>query len=231
MTYCRNHDLQLLTKQFNKLPNLVYTYYVFFCFDNSSDVKNNSDFSYPIQNNKYVIDCYHVTYEIMHYYKRGSLLRYMNKYDKKQIFNVLQQLLYCQLNIFAQYMYTHNDIKLSNILVNKQKNRELKYEYINKKIITDYEYILSDYDRIIVFNQILCFSFDEKLLFSLFSNICQTIELFNIEINNKQEMFDKTKNNIEQYVNKKINSDELKTKELSLNCSFVDDFLMKYIMD
>jgi hypothetical protein len=136
-------------------------------------------------NDDYVKDRYHVTFELMHCYKKGSLTKYIHKYDKLKIHNILQQLLYCQLNMFAKYMYTHNDIKLLNIHVNKHKKSTiLDYEFINNLIDVVHEYIISDYDKIVLFGQICLFTLSEIYTFTLFNNICQTIKMFDIGINN-----------------------------------------------
>lgn len=229
ITSGRNHDLRRFAKEFYQFPNFVKTYNVHFCYDNSSNVKNNQNFNCPM-NDDYVKDCYHVTFELMHYYKKGSLTKYIHKYDKLKIHNILQQLLYCQLNMFAKYMYTHNDIKLSNILVDKHKKIvTLDYEFINKKIDVVHEYIISDYDKIVSFEQICLFTLSEIYTFTLFNNICQTIEMFDIGINNKPVLYEKSKNNVDEYYCQKINKREFQIKELSLNCQFVDEFLFNYI--
>ena len=201
ITYCRNHDLQDINKLFIGLPNLVQTFYTFFCYDNSATINTVQTFSIADQNNEYVKDCYHVTMELMKFYKNGNLTKYIDRIDQNTTGIILQQLLYCQVNIFSEFMFTHNDIKLTNILVKKYKQKkEFTYEYINKKVISNHEYILSDYDRIIAFGNTYknglskSFNIDEYCYFSLFSNIVQTISILN-----KTDLIDKNINNIWKY--------------------------------
>jgi len=235
ITYCRNHDLREINKNFIGLPNLVQTYYTFFCYDNSMTINNTQTFINP-ENNDYVKDCYHVTYELMKYYKKGNLIKYVNKMNQKWALNAVRQLLYCQLNIFSQFMYTHNDIKLSNILIKKHKEEiKIVYKYVSKTCNSRYEFILSDYDKIITFGNTYkkglskSFSLEEYYSFSLFNNLYQTIKVLGRDnyVNNseKQNMETITKEHICKYYNKEIDKSQFLKLQLKININFVEKII------
>jgi hypothetical protein len=257
ITHCRNHDLQMITLDLNKLPNCVYTFYTFFCYDNSDNVKENQDFTVPIKNNKFVNDCYHVTMELMKYYKKGSLAKFVNKFDKNTIIDIVHQLCYCQLNIFSKHMYTHNNIHLRNILIRKRKNqKELLYKYIDKSVVSKYEYIISDYDDMISFEH-MCNSHNTSQSisemdkfhnlretnnycgYSLFNNILQTINVVNelcidkiiIDENKKQEMELLSRSHIKQYIDSScciFNQKTFIRNQLEININFLDNIIHEF---
>lgn len=195
ITTDKKNKLKEVNSKIKGLPNFVYTYCVIFCNDYLPVILQKKQFC-NLQDKKYK-----VTIEIMKFYNGGSLTKYSNINFK--IFKlILKQLTLAQINLFRRHGITHNDIHSGNILIHKHSKKiELNYGYLDKpiKIDTDYEFILSDYDKCMLFSPININ--DNSTEVSM--NISDTIEdlmpstlLFNIirTINVLKERIDKNTN-------------------------------------
>jgi len=236
VTLGRNHDLKRINNSLKMLPNTVYTYCTFFCNDDINEILDNKSFCNS--NGK------KVTLELMYYYKRGSLTKFNNSKDIKEVKNILKQIILCQLNIFKKLKLTHNDIHLGNILIQKYKTaKTLNYQYINEIIINKFEYILNDYDMMISFNinDIKkfkdTFKIDDYLSFSLTSNIIITLNVIKKLLKNKynkfeiiqekyeEELLRNAKNNIKNYFKNKISENDYVNNELLSLRDFIKEIL------
>jgi len=230
-------DLKEINKNLKGLANMVYIYCTFSCYDNFNHITDNEEFCVKTKYSKPVV------LELMRYYKKRSLSKFKNKIDDKQILcNILKQLLLAQFNIFGLYSYTHNDVHLGNILIHKHReNINLKYKFTNKQIISRYEYILSDYDRIFentnekTQNDLM----DNCLLANVLRTVNTVIELFlnqNIlqkQILDVQEIYEEkiystTKKQIKKYLKKELTKEKYIKSQIDINLEFTDKILLLF---
>lgn len=94
------------------------------------------DLPFVKQNYKYLI-------EIEKRYKKNIK---NTKFNKVSILDFLNQLLYCQMNLFVHHGLVHNNIHEGNIFI-EDKNDDILYHHINKTIKTQKYYILSDFTK------------------------------------------------------------------------------------
>ena len=236
LTAGRKHRIKRFLHKMKGLPNLVTTYCVLLCQDDFLLIKENNQFcnledielknKLPEKAKKYN---YSVTLELMEYYKNGSI-NSIEVISISEYNNIILQLIYCQLNLFSHLGYTHNDIHFGNILVKKYKKPIiLEYDYINKTIQTDTEYILADYDKMFSFeykyednyfhkefeNIIDLDDTSEFSTYSLYSNILSTI----LSVANKLKLKEK------DYIKDIIYKIQLKYEEK------IFDNIKKYIIE
>jgi len=148
VTNGKNPKLREINMMIKGLPNMVYTFCVIFCNDYLSLILQNNFFC-SSKDSKYK-----VTLEIMKYYNGGSL-SVLNQISFKKFKLILDQLVLAQINLFNKTGITHCDIHPGNILINKHPlEKELNYSYIHGRNIikSKYEFILSDYDKCIIFS-------------------------------------------------------------------------------
>ncbi len=179
VTTDKKSKLKEINSKIKGLPNFVYTYCVIFCNDYLPVILQKKQFC-NLQDKKYK-----VTLEIMKFYNGGSLTKYSN--INLKIFKlILKQLVLAQINLFRRYGITHNDIHSGNILIHKHSKKiELNYGYLDKpiKIETEYEFILSDYDKCILFNPININDNSTEVdmnISDVMEDLMQSILLFNI---------------------------------------------------
>lgn len=240
------------------LPNFVYTYGVFYCDEsrlfrnknkkqniqytgekvNTTNLKiiednNNKISSEDMESLQTYGFCLKegpddfVTLELMKFYK--SSLNKAKKIKNINIYiSILAQLVNGQYNAFAYEGFTHNDIHLGNILIDKLKEPKiLNYEYgysehFKDIISVDCEFILADLDNYYLFNEDSHREFHEFLREnkyfdnSLPLNILQTIEALNQQLN------DELNDNLKYKVNKIY--DNIKKKHF-------DDLKKSYIKE
>lgn len=196
ITPFRNNKLVEFNYFCKNMPNIVKTY---------ETIKTNSNFICENDTK----ENYHITIELMKKYNGGTF----NELDYitiKQFKKMLLQLVLCQLNIFGKNGYTHNNIHKGNILIHKyHKAKELTYKFTNseflpKKIKSQYEFILSDYNDFVSFrdkkNQ---FKKQKLYKYSLLNNLVKTIKmLINMLNNSEKKLIKKKFNNINnKYLN------------------------------
>ena len=148
VTNGKNPKLRDINMMIKGLPNMVYTFCVIFCNDYLSLILQNKFFC-SSKDSKYK-----VTLEIMKYYNGGSL-SVLNQISFRKFKLILDQLVLAQINLFNKTGITHCDIHPGNILINKHPlEKELNYSYIHGRNIikSKYEFILSDYDKCIIFS-------------------------------------------------------------------------------
>jgi hypothetical protein len=148
VTNGKNPKLRDINMMIKGLPNMVYTFCVIFCNDYLSLILQNKFFC-SSKDSKYK-----VTLEIMKYYNGGSL-SVLNQISFRKFKLILDQLVLAQINLFNKTGITHCDIHPGNILINKHPlEKELNYSYIHGHNIikSKYEFILSDYDKCIIFS-------------------------------------------------------------------------------
>lgn len=148
VTNGKNPKLREINMMIKGLPNMVYTFCVIFCNDYLSLILQNNFFC-SSKDSKYK-----VTLEIMKYYNGGSL-SVLNQISFRKFKLILDQLVLAQINLFNKTGITHCDIHPGNILINKHPHeKELNYSYIHDSQIikSKYEFILSDYDKCIIFS-------------------------------------------------------------------------------
>lgn len=148
VTNGKNPKLRDINMMIKGLPNMVYTFCVIFCNDYLSLILQNKFFC-SSKDSKYK-----VTLEIMKYYNDGSL-SVLNQISFRKFKLILDQLVLSQINLFNKTGITHCDIHPGNILINKHPyEKELNYSYIHGRNIikSKYEFILSDYDKCIIFS-------------------------------------------------------------------------------
>ncbi len=156
ITKNNNKDkLRLIYKLFSEKINIIKSFCVFNCNEDESILeekyKNIKSFCNNTKDNNVKI-----TLELMKYYKDGSLKQYVNELTIKDIKHILKQLLYCQLELFDNYGFLHNDIHLGNILLQKSTDKiNIKYK-IQKQILnidTRYICLLCDFDDCILYKK------------------------------------------------------------------------------
>lgn len=148
VTNGKNPKLREINMMIKGLPNMIYTFCVIFCNDYLSLILQNKFFC-SSKDSKYK-----VTLEIMKYYNGGSL-SVLNQISFRKFKLILDQLVLAQINLFNKTGITHCDIHPGNILINKHPHeKELNYSYIHGRNIikSKYEFILSDYDKCIIFS-------------------------------------------------------------------------------
>ena len=223
--------LQTINRHFKKMPNMLYTFCVFSCFDNFNNIFDDQQFCTPSKYSK------PVNLELMYNYKKGSLTKYLQKLDKNKVHHIMEQLLYCQLNIFAKYGYTHNDVHLGNILINTHKDMiELNYKKINKIVVTKYEYVLSDYDNVLSFDSPE-FSTD----YCLFANLTTTVNIVQsllktdslmnfIPVQEKYEesIMESTEEQLNVFINNSNKKEFIKNQQ-RINLEFVESILELFL--
>lgn len=153
ITFGRNNKLVEINESIKNMPNFVYTYCVFMCYDDLLLVDKNKQFCNESSNAK------SVTLEVMRNYYEGSLSKIKNM-ENNTIISCIKQLINAQINVFLKFGMTHNDIHKGNILIYTHKNTNiLEYEYIKKNtqyllpsVKTNIEFILADYDKAKIFS-------------------------------------------------------------------------------
>jgi hypothetical protein len=231
MTLGRNHNLVKINTFVKKLPNMVYSYYVIICSDYLPILLKNIKME-SLKNR-----ICSSTFEIMKFYKNGSISKLIN-IDIKKFKLILHQLVLAQTNLFMKCGLTHCNINENNILIHKHKKYiDLKYLFLLEPQIikTKYEFIISDYDDCfsffpcdniinnIVYNNKI-FSRKKILSFTLLTNIMITIKVLidklnindNIKIN---KIYKDYKKEVDNYLNvnsKLLNNylDDLKKIEI-----------------
>uniref|UniRef100_A0A6C0HVI5 Protein kinase domain-containing protein n=1 Tax=viral metagenome TaxID=1070528 RepID=A0A6C0HVI5_9ZZZZ len=194
VTTNKNVKLRDINQKIKGLPNFVYTFCVFFCNDYLDVILRNKEFC------KLSTAKYKVTLEIMKFYNGGSITKHT--INLKQFKLILKQLVLAQINLFRKNGITHNDIHSGNILIHKHSGKvELNYAYLEipEKIISEFEFILSDYDKCVQFhpNNINENGYDEVemnvsevlddlIQYTLLFNIIRTIKIL-LEKLNKDE--------------------------------------------
>lgn len=231
VTSDKKSKLRDINHMIKGLPNFVYTYCVIFCNDYLPVILKNKQFCN-------LTSKYKVTLELMKYYNGGSLTK-INIPNIKVFKKILKQLVYAQINLFRRHGITHNDIHPGNILIHKlSKEKELIYAYLQEPITikTDYEFILSDYDKCVIFkpqyinendidNMIemnVSESVEDLIQFTLLFNIMRTINVLLDKIKNKeaiiksylifqdkyqQKYYDKEKQYLTTYIKQLKNKD------------------------
>jgi serine/threonine protein kinase len=200
LTKGHNKKTEIINKLIKGLPNMVFTYCVILCNDYIPTILKTKQFC-NLQDEKNL-----VTLEIMKYYHNGSLSRFTNM-NFKIFIKILEQLCLAQINLFMKTGYTHCDIHPGNILINKHSEEvELFYGYlpIQKKLVTKYEFIISDYDKIVSFesNDIIeiylkIYKYiqdviDFLLNSTLYVNILRTINILIEKLDDKNKIFYRT---------------------------------------
>lgn len=110
--------------------------------------------------------------------KRKELIDIEKKYEKNiknlilnknTYYDFLKQMIYCQINLFIAHGVTHNNIHEGNIFMENNNddliwkhcdekcdyiyiNKTINYKYINKNIISNTRYILSDFTQCRIYN-------------------------------------------------------------------------------
>ena len=180
--------LKLLYKLFNDKMNIMRSFCILNC--NTEDDKSK------------------ISLELSKYYKDGSLSEIKrNQLSIREIKNILKQLLYCQLELFEEYGFIHNNICLSNVLLYISENKiNIKYK-IQKQILnidTKNICMLCDLDNSILYKKEYYNQYDKDLLNinrynkknTIFKNIIDTFTMFK-ELLTLEEMikYDKIINN------------------------------------
>lgn len=86
---------------------------------------------------------------------KSSLNKYKNKLDFNDVIIIIKQLLLSIINAYFNFGFLHNDLHLSNILIeNNKKSKKLTYKFQNKIIIIENNKIpiISDFDKSIIYN-------------------------------------------------------------------------------
>ncbi len=153
VTSGKSAKLRDINSKIKGLPNMVYTYCVILCNDYLPVILNTKQFC-SLNDQKYK-----ATLEIMKLYNGGSLNN--KNVDLIMFKNILEQIVLGQINLFVKTGLTHCDIHPGNILMHKNSNEiELIYGYLplnlNNPVIikSQYEFILSDYDKCVDFSPI-----------------------------------------------------------------------------
>lgn len=160
ITQDKRDNIININKITKDMPNFIETYCSFSCLENSDDLDKKYENIKGFCNAKAKNSGKLITLEIMKKYKNGSLNKYKNKLELDHVVNILKQLLLSQLHTFNKTGFLHNDIHLSNILIEKLKEPiTLKYKIdikpISKyriKINSDFIPIISDFDRSTIYN-------------------------------------------------------------------------------
>ena len=120
----KRNDIVEINRVIKDLPNFIETYCSFSCLENFNSLSNEYKNSTDIEDNNKII-----TIEIMKKYKNGSLFKFQNKLNKKQVVNILEQLTLAQIHAYSKEGFVHNDLHLCNILIHKlKKSIQIKYE-------------------------------------------------------------------------------------------------------
>jgi thiamine kinase-like enzyme len=174
--------IKLINKAIKNFPNMLYTFKTIECDENQI----NYDMLYTDCGgfcNRAEIDGENIklTLEIMKLYD-GSLTKYIQKLNIDKLKNVLEQLVYAQINIFDKIGFIHNDIHLGNILIKKLKSTEIEtltYNIMGKKYIvqTNRRLILSDFDKSIIYDPSIMELIEHNSIYTLQYNIVKTFKM------------------------------------------------------
>lgn len=166
------------------------------------------------------------------------------KFNIDTIYDFFEQMVYCQMNLFAMCHLLHNNIHEGNIFVEEKDNEEnIIYKNIDRKIISKNYFILSDFTKCIVYGNYNFPLYEDKdyYSYSLLKNLEDTAKLtlilfnelkFNVlvsdELKNKyNDIIKPYIENNDEYVNK---CKELNLKILELCWNYINPILNKIKM-
>lgn len=192
ITNGKQDNILEINKIIKNMPNIVQTYCSFSCLENLDDLDFKYDNVDGFCNSKDSETI--ITLEIMKKYKNGSLNKYKYKLELTEVINIIKQLLLAQLHIFNKIGFLHNDIHLSNILIEKMKDPiEIKYkidmEYKNKyriKIKSNFIPIISDFDKSSVYQNGYLTKEEYRNQYTLGDNIFSTFNCCLLLLKNKE---------------------------------------------
>jgi hypothetical protein len=230
VTNGKNPKLRDINMMIKGLPNMVYTFCVIFCNDYLSLILQNKFFC-SSKDSKYK-----VTLEIMKYYNGGSL-SVLNEISFRKFKLILDQLVLAQINLFNKTGITHCDIHPGNILISKHhQEKELNYSYIRGQIIkSKYEFILSDYDKCVIFSpnyivhdEIVDGNLIKENITETIDDLSQSILFLNI-LRTINMLIDKLDNENKQKIRLLHNNFLIKNEEVMIKKEI--KYLTKYIKE
>lgn len=180
-------------------------------------------------------------------------------FDKSKLFDFLKQMIYCQINLFYKCGVVHNNIHSGNVFVENNDdviiiehidetfdyvyNKSIiYYNYINKKIISNTRYILSDFtkSRIYDINYSCGICYEDGYNISLLKNLEDTFKLgkklYDCEELNNIEVSEETKKLYDILLRKKYdrkfecyngNYDKFKNETINLCFNYANNILEK----
>lgn len=202
-------------------PNIIRTYCTFLCKDDLLLIEKNKQFCNNSKNGAIY------TLELM---KRHSKTLKTMKLNIQLFKIAFFQLIFAQFNIFSKYGYTHNDIHLGNIFIDKKKEKkQFVYKYFLPKyfideqkkndkceIETDMEFIIFDFDDIVIIDDKFIKESEDEVFnsVSLYRNIKATIVML-INILDDERIKNKFNKIYEKYylnLDEKIFEENIKLK-------------------